>query len=76
MVVSYPSFKGKRIEKTIPHHKCTEEEYAQFSPMVTNSKSRFQKLKDAGGFYCIDWDDQDPYLIYGDQNIDDIWQNL
>ena len=48
---------GISSEKTIPHHKCTEEEYAEFYPIESNSKGDHDSIKYNGGYTCIDWDD-------------------
>ena len=29
-----------------------------------------------GGYNCIDWDDENPYLVYGDDSTDSIFQSL
>ena len=34
---------GKTIEKTIPYHKCTEEEYAEFYPLRSQRDREFNK---------------------------------
>ena len=67
---------GKPIERIIPHHKCTPEEYAEFYPIVNSMEEQLTHFKADGGFYCIDWDENDPYLVFGDQNKVDIWSNL
>ena len=67
---------GKPFEKTIPYHKCTEEEYAEFYPLVSHRERQFQLHEVAGGFNCIDWDNDNPYLVFGDSTNDDVWQNL
>ena len=34
-------------------------------------------MVESGGFYCIDWNSEDPYLLFGDMSIlDDAHQNL
>ena len=52
--------------KTIPHHECTEEEYAEFYPIVSSDEGYLQLAKYAGGLYCIDWDIEEPHLIFGE----------
>ena len=54
------------FEKSIPFHKCTEEEYAEFYPIREDKKTEFDFKKTSIGFYCIDWDNNEsPHLIYG-----------
>ena len=66
------------FEKTIPHHECTEEDYAEFYPIVKNLEKNLEVTKTLfGGFECIDWDNEDePILIYGDRYHSDVFQNL
>ena len=52
------------VSRELPYHKCTEEEFAEFYPIVEDEKNNLENLK--GGFNCIDWKDEDPYLVYGD----------
>ena len=57
---------GRYYERDIPHHKCTEEEYAEFYPIVSSDEGYLQLAKYAGGLYCIDWDIEEPHLIFGE----------
>ena len=58
MIVRLTGLKnGIYYEKTIPHHKCTEEEYAEFYPLESDSAAIHDYIKSAGGYNCIDWDD-------------------
>ena len=52
--------------KEIPYRKCTEEDFAEFHPIVEEKKQILDDLKDLGAFNCIDWKDEDPFLIFGD----------
>ena len=54
-----------RTETVLPFHKCTDEDFAQFYPIAPLQQQRFSSLKEEEGLYCIDWDDENPYLIYG-----------
>ena len=56
---------GEYFEKVIPHHTCTEEEYAEFNPFSSISNQSLEKFRALGEFNCIDWDDKDPYLVFG-----------
>ena len=54
---------GQYFEKSIPHHKCSKDEIAEFYPL----ESSFQRGGDdfsVESFNCIDWDEKDPYLLY------------
>ena len=54
------------FERDIPHHKCTEEEYAEFYPVVS-SDERLLEVGKNYGLNCIDWDVEDPHLLFGDE---------
>ena len=32
-------------EKTIPHHECTEQDYAEFYPIVKNMEQNMETIK-------------------------------
>ena len=53
--------------RQIPHHKCTAEEVADYGPLHSRQKN-FDTLVLTDSFYCIDWDDEDPILLYGKVN--------
>ena len=50
-----------REERFVPYHKCTEEDYAQFYPVVEDSEKRVNDIRtdETRGFYCIDWEKED-----------------
>jgi hypothetical protein len=51
---------GERYEKILPHHKCTEADYAEFYPAHTNSEDQLKAMQsdENRGLYCVDeWDD-------------------
>ena len=56
---------GVRTETILPFHKCTEEDFSEFNEIAPLQKQRFEDHKEKNGFYCIDWDDDNPLLIYG-----------
>ena len=56
---------GNYYERIIPHHKCTDEDFQEFYPIVGEQSKEFETKHSAVGFNCIDWDDEDPYMIYG-----------
>ena len=57
---------GAQFERDIPYHKCTEEEYAEFYPIVSSDEGKLD-LGKIFGLNCIDWDIEDPHLIFGDE---------
>lgn len=72
---------GEPSERILPHHVCTEADYAEFYPIQENQRESFEEMKRDPklGFLCVDWhlgagdgeDDDDPYLIYGENKDDD-----
>ena len=57
---------GKWFERIVPHHECTSEDYAEFYPIDTKQEKLLKNIKESEkkGFLCLDWKDDDPYLIY------------
>ena len=53
------------FERILPHHVCTEEDYAVFSPIQSHYKEVLDNAKKKEGFLCLDWDDTDPIYSYG-----------
>ena len=49
----------------LPFHKCSDEELAQFSPINPLQEDTLQKRMQGTGFFCLDWDDSNPFLVYG-----------
>ena len=62
------STNGVFSEKLIPYHECNDTDWKDFAPTAKASKSKFESVRDSPnrGFFCIDWDDDAPNLIYGD----------
>ena len=67
---------GFNIEKTISYHKCTEEDLEGFYPTVIGQEKTSQIVESSGGYNCIDWNDEDPYLVYGEPYLGMAWQSL
>ena len=61
------------FERVLPHHKCTEEDFAEFSPIVKHQENFLQKVKNDSEYslYCLDWDSNDPFVIYGTSDDQD-----
>ena len=49
---------GNYRERVIPHHKCTEKDWALFPPAAGDSIDVWTEMKDdpLRNMYCIDWD--------------------
>ena len=65
---------GETFVKTLPFHKCSDEEYAEFYPTERIYELKLQAIrKDPNrGFYCIDWDTTDQKSeIWGTEQADD-----
>ena len=64
---------SKQYENIIPHHTCTEEDYAEFHPIERQSETLLQSIKDdpERGFICLDWNGDYDLSIYGDENESD-----
>ena len=57
-----------RTERIIPFHKCTEADYAEFNPILETQFEALEKRKRGDGLWCLDWDDEDPFLIFGQES--------
>ena len=55
--------------RDLEHRVCDDEDYAQFYQIEQTQESLLSEIrKDPDrGFYCIDWNDDDPYQIYGSE---------
>ena len=68
---------GKRqnlnYERFIDYHICTEQDYEKFYPISEENQKNFNSTKDSPdrGFLCIDWKEEEPYLIYGKEESAD-----
>ena len=59
-------------ERIIPYHKCTQDEYDEFYPIESAKEDMFSSfLVDFGELNCIDWNSEDPYLLFGSVSDDD-----
>ena len=58
---------GEEKERLLSHHKCTDEDYAQFYEIETSKESTLNRVKesDSHSFLCLDWDDDEPFTAYG-----------
>ena len=65
------------FERDIPFHKCTATDYAQFYKIESSSEQKLASIKSDPNrdFYCLDWDIEDPYEIYGNV-ADDSYQRV
>ena len=60
---------GEGYEKLLPYHKCEDSDFEGFAPFSIAHESSFENINSdpKRGFYCIDWDDDNPFEIYGQQ---------
>ena len=65
------------FSRNLPYHACTEEEYDEFYPIEPIYEKLLDSIKkdDNRGFYCIDWDDEEPFEIYG-SNLEADYQRM
>ena len=64
---TYGKREGKEFEKILPYHRCTDQDYAEFDDIQVNSKKVLEQMREDEdrGFLCLDWDDAEPFTIYG-----------
>ena len=70
-IFRYSEFKDNFwFERIVPYHECTDEDYALFYPIDSGSEQELRHIREdpARGFFCLDWDENDPFSIFG--NID------
>ena len=67
IVRTYGKKDGKEFEKILPYHRCTNEDIAEFDDIIVSSKTLLEQMQEAEdrGFLCLDWNDDEPYSIYG-----------
>ena len=65
------------FERLIPYHKCTEEDYEQFNPIERSQKKKLEDIKSDPNrdFFCFDWEDENPFEIYGSE-VEDSYQRV
>ena len=65
------------FNEILEHHICTEEDYDEFYPITPKLTGQLEAIKQDPdrGFFCIDWSNDRPYTLYGDEN-DDSYRNL
>ena len=71
-IFRYDEFRQNEwYERILPYHECTDEDYAQFHPMNFGSEDEFRNIRDNPdrGFFCLDWDDEDPFQIFGNSEF-------
>ena len=61
---------GVWFERHIPYHKCTDSDWEEFPPASKAHADSWKEIKDdpKRGFYCIDWDDEDSFIVKGNEN--------
>ena len=60
------------FNRVLEHHLCTEKDYDEFYPIKPKLQGQLDEIKQDPdrGFYCIDWSNNDPYILWGDENDD------
>mgnify|MGYP001029142513 CR=1 FL=1 len=73
----YSKSQGAITVKNLDYRLCGEDDYSQFYPIHEQSKNKLEKIKSDPnrGFLCIDWRDEEPLWIFGEEN-DDEFQRL
>ena len=58
---------GTWTERILSYHECNETDWIKFAPPAKAFEDKFEKIRDdpKRGFFCIDWPDNEPHLIYG-----------
>ena len=61
---------GIPYNRHLTPHICTDEDYAEFYPIEDASAGMLSEIRrdPKRGFYCLDWDESDPFEAYGDEN--------
>ena len=69
---------GVKSQRSLSYHECNDTDWEDFAPAAKGTKTRFEAIRDSPkrGFKCIDWPDDEPHVIYGDQVNDDNNQYL
>ena len=64
---------GKEFQRVLSYHNCTNEEFNEFYPIKSKYTSFLKGLKEnpERGMFCIDWDDNLPYEVYGSELTND-----
>ena len=63
---------GVYFENFIPYHKCTEADYSDFFKIEESAEKKLNEIKSdpSRDFLCLDWDEEEPFVIYGTQTVD------
>lgn len=61
---------GEKYEKILPYHDCTDSDWQEFAPPSKGASRLFSSINTdpKRGFYCVDWDENDPLVINGNEN--------
>ena len=60
-------------EQILPHHVCTDDDYAEFYPITSGEEQLLSEIRSEPnrGLLCLDWDEAEPFFIYGDESSSD-----
>ena len=63
---------GVYFENFLPYHKCTEADYSDFFKIEENAEKKLNEIRSdpSRDFLCLDWDEEEPFVIYGTQTVD------
>ena len=52
---------------------CTDDDYAEFYPITSGEEKELSKIRSEPnrGLFCLDWDEAEPFIIYGDDSSSD-----
>ena len=70
---------GEYFQKPLNYHKCTDEDFDQFYPIMKTAEKQFQKMREdpIRGFLCLDWGrEHDDYEIFGNEVHDEEYSRL
>ena len=63
---------GIPYNRYLTPHLCTDKDYADFYPIEETSAGVLQTIRDdpERGFFCLDWEESNPFEVYGGENQD------
>ena len=63
---------GIAYNRYLTPHLCTDKDYAEFNPIEEASAGVLQTIRDdpERGFFCLDWEESNPFEVYGGENQD------
>ena len=73
LIRAYGMKDGEFYEEKLEYHICTDEDYAEFYPIQPRSVGLLDEIKrnPDRGFFCLNWNGEAPYKLWGGENNDD-----